>query len=249
MVVQDKISRNVLVADEVWIALAMLHRRNPNRASFRASEIMEQVRKEGAHPQLRAGVSPHIYLHTVANIQPNGGAYRMLFKLDDDTYRLFRPTDHAHPRRKGKIIPDREDLSEKYHDLLDWYKDEYCARASNSSEEDPILRMWGMDKHLWAGVNADEYVTDLRAGWDEEAGALETDEGSTSVHGQVVAFLKKNGTNAYCDDCIAVRLHLKRRQQAQQVTAGLQHVVGFSRRPGRCSECAGHGKLVTAWRS
>ena len=28
-----------------------------------------------------------------------------------------------------------------------------------------IERMWGVGRHLWVGVNADEYVNDLRKDW------------------------------------------------------------------------------------
>jgi hypothetical protein len=32
-------------------------------------------------------------------------------------------------------------------------------------QDDPILQMYGVGKEIWADVDADEYVRDLRANW------------------------------------------------------------------------------------
>src|SRR5438876_7771305 len=95
----------ILTADEAWVALALLHRRHPEREAFSAKEIMESAKLEKAHPDLRAGLQPHIYLHNVANIAPNSARYRMFYKTDGGMYRLYRPGDDCHPNRKGKIVP------------------------------------------------------------------------------------------------------------------------------------------------
>ena len=113
-----------------------------------------------------AGVQAHIYLQNVGNVEPNSARYRMFYKLPNDTYRLFRPTDQAHPARKGKMIPAREELPDKYHYLLDWYAQVYLAKGANMPEEDdPILKMRGVGKEIWADVDADEYVRSLRSNW------------------------------------------------------------------------------------
>src|SRR5882724_12360752 len=167
--VHQETGTHLLVADEVWCALATLHRNDPQRASFSAREILDQVKAEHAHGEIRPGVQAHIYLHNVANLEPNSARYRMFFKLPDDTYRLFRPGDHAHPSRKGKMKPAREQLPEKYHYLLDWYTDEYCSKEKAMNEEDdPILKMRGLGKEIWAGTNSDEYVRDLRTDWFDD---------------------------------------------------------------------------------
>ena len=67
----------------------MLHQKHPQRASFSAKEILDQVKSEQAHTDLRAGVQAHIYLHNVANLAPNSARNRMSYKLEDDTYRLY----------------------------------------------------------------------------------------------------------------------------------------------------------------
>ena len=156
----------VRVADEAWLALALLHVEHLDRTSFTVKEILDRVKTEQVHPELRPGVQVHIYSHNVANTEPNSGKYRLFYKLSDDTYRLFRQGDVAHPARKGKTMPERSEIPEKYHHLLDWYKREYCARQPVINEEDdPILQMLGVGKEIWADTNADDYVRDLRANW------------------------------------------------------------------------------------
>jgi hypothetical protein len=156
----------LLVADEAWCGLALLHREQEGRESFSAKEILDRVKAERASPVLRPGIQAHIYLHNVANLEPNSARYRMFYKLPDDTYRLFRLGDQAHPSRKGKMKPSREQLPDKYHYLLDWYAQEYCAKGSAMREEDdPILKMRGVGKEIWASTDADEYVRSLRSNW------------------------------------------------------------------------------------
>ena len=114
----------------------------------------------------RPGVQAHIYLHNVANLEPNSARYRMFYRLSNDSYRLYRPGDQTHPSRKGKTKPSREELPAKYHFLLDWYEQTYCAKESAMNEEDdPILKMRGVGKEIWAGTDSDEYVRDLRSNW------------------------------------------------------------------------------------
>ncbi|HKW98541.1 MAG TPA: hypothetical protein VJN43_12465 [Bryobacteraceae bacterium] len=166
----EKAKGHVLVADEAWIALATLHKKYPQRPSFSAKEILDQVKRQHVHPEVRAGVQAHIYLHNVANLEPNSARYRMFYRLENETYRLFRNGDRVHPLRRGKVAPNRAQLPEKYHPLLDWYENEYCKGEGNAMKEqdDPILQMWGLGKEIWAGTNADEYVNSLRSGWEDE---------------------------------------------------------------------------------
>jgi hypothetical protein len=159
-------SKTLKVADEAWCGLALLHKEKPEVTSFSARQILDRVKAEHASPELRPGLQAHIYLHNVANVEPNSARYRMFYKLPDDTHRLFRPGDQAHPARKGKMMPVREELPEEYRYLLDWYDNEYCAiRTSAREEDDPILAMRGVGKEIWAGIDADEYVRSLRGNW------------------------------------------------------------------------------------
>jgi hypothetical protein len=162
LVYQGKEVQGVKLADECWVALALLHQSWPERASFSAKEIIERLKSEHAHGELRPGVRPHIHQHLVANLPPESGRYRLFYRLPDGTFRLFRSGDDCHPRRTGKSKPAREDLPVDYRPLLDWYEKEYSPAAS-AEEADPIAQMWGLGKDVWEGVDAVEYQRRLRA--------------------------------------------------------------------------------------
>jgi hypothetical protein len=92
----------------------------------------------------------------------------MFYQTEDGGLRLYRPGDPTHPARRGKTYPSRGDLPTQYHDLLDWYQSVYCKGAREAEEEDPILRLRGLGRHLWTGTDPDAYVNALRSGWNEE---------------------------------------------------------------------------------
>jgi len=161
----------VKVADEVWVATAMLHQRHPERVDFSIDEIMKfagtakELRFAGP---LRRGFYVHVVQHCVANRPPNPGRYRMLFETAPGRRRLFRPGDSYHPRRDGgKNLPKSEDLPENwFRGLLAWY-DEWCLEtASRAEAKDPLLALYGSGKDLWADEDPDEYVRRLREGWE-----------------------------------------------------------------------------------
>jgi len=160
---------DIKVADEAWISLALLHIANPGRGSFAAKEILDKAKALHLTGELRPGVQVHICLHNVANVEPNPARHRLFYRLPDRTYRLFRLGDRAHPARSGKTVPNREDVPSEFRHLIDWYENEYSRKRSNTnSVNDPVLRMRGLGKEIWADTNADEYVANLRSGWDEE---------------------------------------------------------------------------------
>jgi hypothetical protein len=159
----------IRVADECWVALAVLHREHPDRLSFSPGEVYNRLKEEGAHPEVRPGVKPHIYLHNVANRPPNSARYRLFYRLEDDTLRLFRPGDECDPTRNGKTKPERSDLPEKYHPLLDWYENEYCKPGAAADDVDPVLAMRGVGKEIWADEGGDAYVERERNAWRSEA--------------------------------------------------------------------------------
>jgi hypothetical protein len=155
------------VADEVWIITALLHRENPSEEDFTIEQIMERAKVEKVVSDLRPGFYVHVVQHCVANLAPNPGRYRMLMESRKGYRRLFRPSDHAHPDRDGgKIFPKREDLPEQYRDLLDWYQTDYSVKRILREEDDPILRLRGLGEEIWKGVDPDEYVRQLREGWE-----------------------------------------------------------------------------------
>ena len=158
---------SIRVADEVWIATALLHRQHPQQDDFTVGEIVRRAESErvtGAG-RLRPGVQVHAYLHCVANKAPNPGRYRMLVETTKGRRRLFRPGDPCHPlRASGKDVPDAREIPPAYGALLDWYRRNYVG-ADGGSDADPILSLRGMGKAIWAQEDADAYVNRLREGW------------------------------------------------------------------------------------
>jgi hypothetical protein len=159
------------VADEVWVATAMLHRQHPERADFSIDEIVrfanagKPLRLLGP---LRRGFYVHVVQHCVANRPPNPGRYRMLVETAPGRRRLFRPGDCYHPRREGgKSVPSSDSLPDNwFRGLLAWYRDWCVESARRAEREDPLLALYGSGKDLWADEHADEYVRRLREGWE-----------------------------------------------------------------------------------
>ena len=89
------------VADEVWIATALLHRENPEREDFLVEEVVERAKKERLTGTLWKGVYVHVVQHCVANRLPNSGRYRMLDETAPGRRRLFPSGDIYHPEREG----------------------------------------------------------------------------------------------------------------------------------------------------
>lgn len=157
---------DIKVADEVWVAAALLQRQRPAAADFSIEEILERASQEAITDGLRPGVYVHIVQHCVANRAPNPGRYRMLLETSEGRRRLFRKGDPYHPAREGsKIVPEPEGLPKKYQDLLYWYQRWSEAAAEQQSENDPLLRLRGSGKKLWKSEPADAYVNRLREGW------------------------------------------------------------------------------------
>ena len=158
----------VSVADEVWIATALLHREHPDRETFTAREITDRARREAITPHLRPGVYVHAIQHCVANRPPNPGRLRMLYATSRSQRRLYRPGDPFDPRRgDARSLPERGALPSRYRPLLDWYASEFAptARAARAPQRDPILSLRGLGAELWSGESADRYVARLRSGW------------------------------------------------------------------------------------
>lgn len=138
---------NIKVADEVWVATALLHRENPTREDFSISEIVRRAEREGLHPKHRPGVQVHASLHCVANKAPNPARHRMLVETRPRRRRLFRPGDPVDEgRRSGKVRPDSQDLPERYRYLIDWYDSDFShngrgggSRAGKSSAVSALM--------------------------------------------------------------------------------------------------------------
>jgi len=152
------------VADEAWIATALLHREHPDRKDFTTKEIVRRAERMSGPEPLRHGVGHHVSYHAVAQKKPNPGRHCLLFETARGRRRLFRPGDPRHPERQGKELPRRDQLPPAYRSLIDWYRTEYAVRARDAPP-DPILALRGLGRTLWADEDADAYVSRLREGW------------------------------------------------------------------------------------
>src|SRR5690348_12482631 len=157
----------IKVADEAWIAVALLHREHPDQPDFTIEKIIERATKEQIAGPIRRGLYVHVVQHCVANRPPNPGRYRMLFETSSGRRRLFRPGDPYHPQREGaKASPGPDEIPRSYSGLLIWYS-AWCAAATGEAlDKDPLLAMLGSGKQLWADEHSDDYVTRLREGWE-----------------------------------------------------------------------------------
>jgi hypothetical protein len=153
----------VSVADEVWIATALLHREYPERPDFEKKEIEDRAAREGLVEPPRPGISAHISSHAVASKKPQPNDYRMLVETERGRRRLFREGDYYHPERRGKITPSPDDLPGEYLYLLDWYATWKNRKSKAVSKDDPLLKMQGTAKGLWK-EDAVNYVRKLREG-------------------------------------------------------------------------------------
>lgn len=122
----------IKVADQVWIATALLHRELPEAQDFRIEEVLGRAAKEFG--RLQPGVQVHLSSHAVATAKPAPGKYRLLTRTERGRIRLFRPGDPVHPDRAGKSAPRSEDIPAQYHPLLSWYREQYCSPAPKDAQ-------------------------------------------------------------------------------------------------------------------
>jgi hypothetical protein len=157
----------IKVADEVWIATALLHREHPERTDFTVDEIVDRAKREALSTPLRKGVYVHAVQHCVANRPPNSGRYRMLTQTSPGRRRLFRIGDFYDPAREGaKTTPEMEEVPERYRELLNWYRNWNQDSVEERIKNDPLLALYGDGADLWADEKADDYVRRLREGWE-----------------------------------------------------------------------------------
>ncbi|MGC9292439.1 MAG: hypothetical protein ACP5EP_06900 [Acidobacteriaceae bacterium] len=154
------------MADELFIAVALLQREDPGRPAFSVKEVLERAEREKLTDKQRPGLAIHAYKHAVANVKPDPGKYRMLYRTADGKVRLLRAGDDVYPGRTGKIWPDPEEVPPKYRELIAWAQRQYGKeKPSPSRWLEGVLQMRGMGKKLWAGEDADAYVRKLREDW------------------------------------------------------------------------------------
>jgi hypothetical protein len=183
----NTIAEQMLIADRIWIATALLHQERPELATFTKDEIRHKLKEEGLDEGVKEGsINAHLKEHLIANVAPSSGKYRMLFEARPGRLRLFRSGDLTHPgriqpRKPSKSVPLKEEIPTKYWSLLDWYEDWNGSQDSSgtvqrdrpstssvsSYDDDPLIRLVGSGRHIWADEHADEYVARLRSEGDE----------------------------------------------------------------------------------
>ena len=161
------VASEIKIADEVFVATALLHREHPDKEDFSIGEIVERVERENLYGELRPGVPVHVSSHCVANRPPMPARIGMLYATADRRRRLVREGDDIHPERTGKIFPNPEDLPPQYHELIKWAKERYGKGGSKPARWlDGVFQMAGAGTDLWKGEDPDEYVRKLREGWE-----------------------------------------------------------------------------------
>jgi hypothetical protein len=159
--VAEPISHDLKVADAVWIATALLHRRNPQSGGFSTEAIVADVQSLHLTKAAFRSIWQHVNQHCVANREPNPNRTRMLYAIGKGDRRLFRDGDNYKADREGSPThPDWNSLPSEYRDLQTWYETEW-----NHSTEDPLLALIGSGKDIWTDEHADEYVKRLREEW------------------------------------------------------------------------------------
>lgn len=160
-------SNRVRVADEVWVATALLHREHPEQVDFTVDEIVQRAKIESitGKDTLRPSIKVYAYQHCVANFVPSSGRYRMFVMTTRGRRRLVKPGDPCHAMRvSGKQIPVLTEIPVRYRDLIDWYHREYVNKKIQDMV-DPILSLRRTGQTLWKEESADAYVQRLREGW------------------------------------------------------------------------------------
>lgn len=162
---------HVKVADELYLIVALLHRENPSRDAFTIGEIIDRAAQEGLGGGRadQKSLRQHAYEHAAANIPPGkqGGRYRMVFRQEDNRIRLLRSSDYVHPERHQKFYPDKEEIPVEYQELLEWAKNRPEPGGADSVQWlRGLYELRGLGKHIWEGVDPDEYVRGLREDWE-----------------------------------------------------------------------------------
>lgn len=160
-------------ADAVWVAVAHLHRENPNAADFPIAVVVQRTLDDGLTDAAPITIQTHAYRHLVANLEPKHATYRMLQQTSPGRRRLHWLTDPFDPQRQGpadqlgtRITPVAHDLPVDLRPLLDWYADmNRSGRTPGTPQSDPLLALRGQGCDEWGAEDPDAYVNRLRSTW------------------------------------------------------------------------------------
>ena len=126
------------IANEIWIATALLQRDQAGRSDFSVQEIVERILREGLD-EYRPGLQIHASSHCVASKAPNPSLHRFLHETARGRRRLYRTGDPFHPnRRNGRTHPSQDDLPDRYRYLVEWYETQFdSAKAVGTAPPAP----------------------------------------------------------------------------------------------------------------
>ncbi len=128
---------DIKVADQAWIATALLQREHPERPDFTLREIRERAEREFG--PLKPGVWQHLVSHGVASNAPTPVSVRLLTQTERGRRRLYRPGDPVDPKRqRGKTHPDPAQVPEKYRGLIEWYERGYGSGRGGGLAPTPV---------------------------------------------------------------------------------------------------------------
>ena len=117
----------VTAATAVWIATATLHRIYGINRIFSNRDIVGKIKEQGLCVANKSTLEIHISGHCVANTRAQPYTHRKLYRVSRGRYRLYRDGDYCNPGRKhGPKEPHASKVPDRYRDLLDWYREEYC---------------------------------------------------------------------------------------------------------------------------
>lgn len=154
----------LIVADAVWIATALLHEQHPDAPGFSTEAIVKRVLELHLTRGEQRTILQHVNQHCVANRKPQPNRSRMLYALGQGVRRLFREGDRGVPERDGAPThPQWSALPQRYRYLEQWYEE--WGRPIRPAEKDPLLALIGSGAEIWKNTHADEFVANLREGW------------------------------------------------------------------------------------
>jgi len=169
----------IKVADEIWVAAALLHREHPEQPDFSVNQIVQRAIVENLSGQYRQGLQMHASHHCVAQKRPNPPStrHRMLTETSRGRRRLFRPGDPFHiDRKSGKTTPNGEDLPGKYRRLLDWYENEYASEKPTPALSRQPRGVPGTTLLKFAGTIPKEELRLMEQSIDDDCERVDADQ-------------------------------------------------------------------------
>ena len=134
--------------NELWIAAALVHKREPDREALPVAQIRSELLRINPARSKQKAVHAYLSDHCVANKKRrrNSIGARIFVDVGYGLRRLYRPGDEFNPERAhGKYKPERSEIPPRFWPLLDWYETEYSRRppgAEASAQPEGDAKTW-----------------------------------------------------------------------------------------------------------